>query len=217
MKLVLNGTARLHRFKASGANSNVKFKGITDWFIEMLKHYPRQMCKTLQCYIKAVLSDAELMGDKELQAKYLDNCAQYDAAMVRICGESIADYVEQVSHSKDSQHRVNAIELISRMLAIDATCNWELFRHELSRIPREIKLIRILLQKIYDQNNVVSLKGVNAFLKVVADGNKQSKEIIQVNYCFFSKSFNDRPIDFLRINSFLHFFIQQFGTGNFVS
>lgn len=158
LALVLNGTARLHRFNRSCSGSgSAKYKGISDWFIEMLKHYPRQMCKTLQCYIRAVLSDAELMGDKDLQAKYLDNCAQYDAAMMRICGESIVDYVEQVSYSKDSQHRLNCIELIGRMLAIDATCNWELYRHELSTIPREIKLLRILLQKVYDQNNVVSL------------------------------------------------------------
>lgn len=154
---------------------------ISDWFLEMLKHYPRQMTTTLKNYIQAVLSDAELNANKELQAKYLDNCAQYDAAMVRVCGESMADYVEQVSYSKDSQHRLNCIELIARMLIIDAECNWELFRYELSTIPREIKLLRILLQKVYDQNNVVSLKGINAFLRATTEGNKRCKEIIQVS------------------------------------
>lgn len=146
----------------------------------MLKDYPRQVSKTLQCYIKTILSSDEAMGDKELQAKYLDHCAQYDAAMVRVCGQSIVEYIEQVSYSKESQHRLNCIELVGRMLAIDATCNWDLYRHELSKIPREIGLLRILLQKIYDQNNVVSLRGINAFLKITNDGNKMTKEIIQV-------------------------------------
>lgn len=181
LELVLNGTARLHRFNRPCNGGGVcKFKSITEWFIEMLKHYPRQVSKTLQCYIKAVLSSDELMGDKELQAKYLDHCAQYDAAMMRICGESIVDYIEQVSYSKESQLRLNCIELISRMLTIDATCNWELYRHELSKIPREIKLLRILLQKVYDQNNVVALKGINGFLRATVDGNAMCKEIIQV-------------------------------------
>lgn len=181
---MLNGTGRLHRnnnIKCYGSY-NIKYKSIADWFIDMLKHYPRQVSKTLQCYIKAILSSDEVMDDKDLQAKYLDHCAQYDAAMVRVCGESIVDYVEQVSYSKDSQHRLNCIELIGRMLAIDATCNWELYRYELSKIPREIKLLRILLQKVYDQNNVVSLRGINAFLKITNDGNKMTKEIIQVSF-----------------------------------
>lgn len=185
LALVLNGTACLHKFtKPCGSGTNAiktKYNMISDWFLEMLKHYPRQMTTTLKNYIQAVLSDAELNANKELQAKYLDNCAQYDAAMVRVCGESMADYVENVSYSKESQHRLNYIELITRMLIIDAECNWELFRYELSTIPMEIKLIRILLQKVYDQNNVVSLKGINAFLRVTTEGNKRCKEIIQVS------------------------------------
>lgn len=159
----------------------MRFNSISDWFVDMLKHYPRQMSKTLQCYIKAVLSDDELNLDKDLQGKFFDNCAQYDAAMIRICGESLGDYVEQVSYSKETQHRLNCIELIGRVLAINSKCDWELFRHELSPIPREIKLLRILLQKLYDQNNTVSLKAINTFLKVAADGNILSKEIIEVS------------------------------------
>lgn len=183
LKLVLNGTAHLHKFNrpiSNSTNIKMRFNSISDWFVDMLKHYPRQMSKTLQCYIKAVLSDDELNLDKDLQVKFFDNCAQYDSAMIRVCGESLSDYVEQVSYSKETQHRLNCIELIGRVLAINSRCDWELFRDELSTIPREIKLLRILLQKLYDQNNVVSLKAINTFLKIVADGNILSKEIIQV-------------------------------------
>lgn len=183
LTLVLDGTACLNKFHrpCTGAGGfKPKYSLISDWFIEMLQHYPRQTSQILTCYIKAILSDADLNTNKDLRMRYLDNCAQYDAAMVRICGESIADFVEELSYSKESQHRVNCVELIGRMLLIDSQCNWELFRDQLSKIPREIKLIRILLQKVYDQNNVVSLKGINTFLRVTAEGNKQCKELIQV-------------------------------------
>lgn len=184
LNLVLNGTAHLHKFSKAISNSTsvkLRFNSISEWFIDMLKHYPRQMSKTLQCYIKAVLTDDELNLEKDVQVKFFDYCAQYDAALIRICGESLTDYVEQVSYSKETQHRLNCIELIGRVLVINSKCDWELFRHELSTTPREIKLLRILLQKLYDQNNVVSLKAINIFLKITTDGNIVSKEIIEVS------------------------------------
>lgn len=120
----------------------------------------------------------------DLLSRYLDICAQYDAAMVRICGESISNFLQQLAMSKESQHRVNCVELISRMLQLNSTCDWEIFRSELPRemkIPREITLLKILLQKAYDSNNVVSLKAINAFLKVASDGNVVCKDIFWVS------------------------------------
>lgn len=182
MAIVLNGTACLTRFHRPCAGSGLKPKYalITDWFIDMLKHYPSQTGDTLNCYIQAILTDSEITTNKDLMSRYLDICAQYDAAMVRICGQSICGFLQQLALSKESTHRTNCVELISRMLMMNTTCDWELFRSELPKIPREINLLRILLQKLYDSNNVVAQKAINAFLKVAADGNKLCKEIIQV-------------------------------------
>lgn len=188
LMMILNGSACLTRFTrpCAGTTLKPKYALITDWFIEMLKHLPRQTCATLTCYIQAILTDTDVTGNKDLLSRYLDICAQYDAAMVRICGESTADFLEQLSSSKESQHRTNCVELISRMLVLDTKCNWEIFRSELPKIPREIKLIRILLQKTYDANNVVSMKAINAFLKIVHDGNATCKEILTVNANIYS-------------------------------
>lgn len=193
LAIVLNGTACLTRFHrpCSGSSLKPKYPLITDWFIDMLKHYPRQTSDTLNCYIQAILTDSDITTNKDLLSRYLDICAQYDAAIVRICGQSICAFLQKLSMSKESTHRTNCVELISRMLVMNTSCDWELFRSELPRevgkIPREINLLRILLQKIYDSNNVVAMKAVNAFLKVVADGNLRCKEIIRVRYyrCFF--------------------------------
>lgn len=182
LAIVLNGTACLTRFHRPCAGSSLKPKYplITEWFIDMLKHYPRQTSDTLNCYIKAILTDSDITANKDLLSRYLDICAQYDAAMVRICGQSICGFLEQLALSKESSHRTNCVELISRMLVMNTKCDWELFRSELPKIPREISLLKILLQKIYDSNNVVAMKAINAFLKVVNDGNLLCKEIIRV-------------------------------------
>lgn len=185
--MVLNGTAALTRYHrpCSGFSSKPKYPLITDWFIEMLKHYPRQTCETLNCYIQSILTDTDLVNNRETLNRYLDICAHYDAAMVRQCGESINEFLIQIASSKESQHRTNCVELISRMIINDTECNWELFRSELPKLPREIKLIRILLQKMYDSNNVVALKAINAFLRITNEGNKISKEALKVCLCLF--------------------------------
>lgn len=147
----------------------------------MLKHYPRQTGDTLNCYIQAILTDSEITSNKDLLSRYLDISAQYDAAMVRICGQSICGFLQKLASSKDTTHRTNCVELISRMLMMNTKCGWELFRSELPKIPREINLIRILLQKVYDTNNVVAMKAINAFLKIANEGNILCKEIMQVS------------------------------------
>lgn len=189
LAIVLNGTACLTRFHrpCSGSGLKPKYPLITDWFIDMLKHYPRQTGNTLNCYIQAILTDSDITSNRELLSRYLDICAQYDAAMVRICGQSICDFLQKLAFSKDTAHRTNCVELISRMLMMNTKCGWELFRSELPKIPREIHLIRILLQKIYDSNNVVAMKAINAFLKIANEGNILCKEIIQVSgrHCLY--------------------------------
>lgn len=183
MAIVLNGTACLTRFQrpCSGSALKPKYALITDWFIDMLSHYPRQTGDTLNRYIQAILTDSDITTNKDLLSRYLDICAQYDAAMVRICGQSICGFLQQLAFSKESSHRTNCVELISRMLMMNTRCGWVLFRAELPKIPREINLLRTLLQKIYDTNNVVAMKAINAFLKVAADGNILCKEILHVN------------------------------------
>lgn len=201
LSMVLNGTSvltRYHRPCSGSMSSKPKYPLITDWFIEMLHHYPRQTCEVLNCYIQTILTDTDFASEREVLSRYLDICAQYDAAMVRICGESTADFLERLALSKESQHRVNCVEMIGRMLVLNTQCNWKIFRSELPKIPREIKLLRILIQKTYDLNNVASLKGINAFLRVANDGSEISKEILMViNFARRSKSFeSEYPLIF---------------------
>lgn len=184
MLIVLNGTAcltRFHRPCTGLMHYKPKFLLITNWFTDMLKHFPRQTCDTLNCYIQAILTDPEITANRDLMNRYLDVCAEYDAAMVRICGQSIGGFLEDLALSKEVNHRSNCVELIQRILLMDTRCEWEIFRSELPKIPREIALLRILIQKFYDSNNAVAMKAINAFIKITSDGNKMCKNLISVS------------------------------------
>lgn len=188
MLIILNGTAcltRFHRPCNGMAQYKPKFTLITDWFIDMLKHFPKQTCDTLECYIKAILTDPDITLNRDLMIRFLDICAEYDAAMVRICGQSIGGFLEELALSKESTHRTNCVELIHRMLIRDTRCEWEIFRSELPKIPREIALLKILVQKFYDSNNVVAMKAINAFMKITGEGNLMCKSIISVSRAVF--------------------------------
>lgn len=192
MAFVLNGTARLTKYTrpCTGGGTGMKqtYPLITDWFMDMLKRYPRQTCDTLNCYIQAILTDSDLTDTRDALIRCLDICAEYDAAMVRVCGESIDEFLEKLALSKESQHRCNCVELIGRMLMMNTKCDWKLFRSELPKTPREIKLIKILVQKFYDLNNVVAQKAMNSFIKIASEGSEMCKEIIKVgNFICFSK------------------------------
>lgn len=185
MQLVLNETACLTRFARPCAGDMTglkpKFQTIIDWFVGMLRQYPDQTCETLTCYIQAVLTDVDIAPDAKTLQRYLDICAQYDAAMFRICNRSIVDFLEELANSKESKHRSNCVELIQRVLFINSRCEWQINQQEVSKIPREIKLLTILLQKIYDSNNDVALKAIKAFMRCSTEGNDLSKQLIKVS------------------------------------
>lgn len=184
MLLILNGTVcltRFHRPCPGLSHMKPKFALITDWFIDMLKHFPKQACDTLTCYIKAILTDPDITANRDLMNRYLDICAEYDAAMVRICGQSIDEFMAELALSKETNHRSNCVELIHRMLLMNTRCGWEIFRSELPKIPREIALLKILVQKIYDSNNMVAMKAINAFMKITSDGNDVCRNVITVS------------------------------------
>lgn len=212
LAIVLNGTACLTRFykPCAGSHLTSKYKLITDWFVEMLRHYPEQTSATLNCYIQAILTDSDITCNRDLLNRYFDICAQYDAEMVRICGQSICEFLKQLAQSKEPQHRGNCVELIGRMLARNTRCDWELFRSELPKIPREIHLLKILLQKIYDSNNAVAMKAMNAFLKIVKDGNVICKAVISVNcfVLFLNLLFVDKHLIFCLFKCFVYCFAE---------
>lgn len=118
----------------------------------------------------------------EKHSQTLDVCVRYDAAMFSKCNHSIVDFLEQTTMTDDSQHRINAVDLAGRLLLTDSRNNWSLFTDEVSKVPREVKLLRVLFQKTIDTHNTVKLKALSGLQKAFHSGNKLTKQILKKLY-----------------------------------
>lgn len=118
----------------------------------------------------------------EKHSQTLDVCVRYDAAMFSKCNQSIVDFLEQATLSEENQHRINAVDLLGRLLLTDSRNNWSLYTDEVSKVPREVTVLRILFQKTIDTHNTVKLKALGALQKAFQAGNKLTKEVLQKLY-----------------------------------
>lgn len=112
----------------------------------------------------------------------LDIACRYDSAMFSQCNMSIVEFLEQATMSDDNQHRINAVDLLGRILLVDSRNNWSLFADEVSKVPREIKVLKLLFQKTMDTHNTVKLKALGGIQKAFLSGNKLTKQILKKLY-----------------------------------
>lgn len=189
LMLILNGTGFLNKYspkdktRTAGESSKKILKSISCWFIEMLDKFPNQTANVLTQFVEAILTDSNLSnGDLSLQIN-LDICVQYDIAMFSVCNVSSMNFLCKLSCSREISHRLNCVEIIGKLLLVNSTCNWKVFRNELSGTVREIKMLKILSEKLLDINNNVKIKAINAFLRAAAVGNTNTKTILKVRNC----------------------------------
>lgn len=98
--------------------------------------------------------------------------------MYKKCNLSLVPWLLTLSNSKEIQHRTNAAEFLGKMLLVDAKVEWTLFENEISEIPREVEILKILFTKIIDVNNGVKQKALSALIKAFNSGNKSVTEIL---------------------------------------
>lgn len=194
---IVNVTARLNKYNAnlvstfrqslSSTSSKPKYETISSWFIEMLEKFPNQTSEVLTRYIKAILTNTNLsaVGGPDQLARNLNLCAKYDSAMYVKCNKSCSTFLrDELSRSRETIHRVNCVEIIGRILTINSVCEWQVFRDEVAKVPREIQLLQMLFEKFTDINNNVKIKSVNMFLKLTTSGNVEIKKILKVRGLF---------------------------------
>lgn len=108
----------------------------------------------------------------------LDIGVKYETEMYKKCNLSLVPWLLTLSNSKEIQHRTNAAEFLGKMLLVDAKVEWTLFENEISEIPREVEILKILFSKIIDVNNGVKQKALSALIKAFNSGNKSVTEIL---------------------------------------
>ncbi|XP_046801145.1 uncharacterized protein LOC111681677 [Lucilia cuprina] len=182
MKL-MNMTVFLHTYPAkpksnNQTNINSDCEHISDWFIKSISKYPRLLVKVLKFYIECIVTNPLRTWKNEQTQKALEYAAKYDAALFTKCNESCVEFLCEAVYADEVMIRSRAIDLMSKILQLESQVDWQMFRHEVSAIPREIHLIKELIDSLRDQNNNIKLKSVQALHMALTKGSPNTRKIL---------------------------------------
>lgn len=152
---------------------------VVEFFFYMLNQFSAETSTVLTRFIQATLTNPDTSLPNDDFNLQLDIGVQYEAEMFKKCNTSMVPWLEQLANSKEIIHRSNAAEFLGKMLLVDSAVEWTLFEHEVSSIPREIQILKILFEKIIDVNNGVKQKALNSLIKAFNSGNKNVIDILQ--------------------------------------
>ncbi|CAD7000098.1 unnamed protein product [Ceratitis capitata] len=182
MKL-MNMTVFLHTYAPKpksnyGSFSSNDCEHISDWFIKCISKYPRLLVKVLSFYIECLVTNPIKSWKSEQTQRALEYAAKYDAALFTKCNESSVEFLCEAIYADEVMIRARAVDLISRILQLEAHVDWQMFRHEVSDIPREVYLINELIKSLQDCNNTIKLKAVQALHVALTKGSPTTVKIL---------------------------------------
>lgn len=194
MYLIFCRTVDLHFItqKRSGRQVSRSQHGesIADFFLHLLSNYTDKTKNVLTKFIKSLLSNLDHKFDREKYQKLLDVAVKYELAIYWKSTESLVSYLEKLSLASDARQRLNGIEFCGKMLLIDTRPDPN--QQPLSvEEPRETFIIKLLFDKIYDKQDNVKLKALNALKAAILNGNDFCKRIFSI--LFKHKSSDDNP------------------------
>lgn len=192
---VLRGTVPLNRFGGrqhvnNGAGTRPKYDTLSAWFIEKLTHFPSQTAAVLTHFVQAILTNPELSaGAAEVLAANLEVCVQYETAMWQRGNGVLLEFVtEELALRRDIGMRLYAMEFAVRLLAVESspaatTTTDEVDGDGVVKVvaSREVRLLRLLLEKMLDVSNNVKMKAIAGFLRLVEGGNSRLRRVLKVS------------------------------------
>ncbi|XP_055920724.1 condensin-2 complex subunit D3 [Eupeodes corollae] len=184
---IMNMTLFLHAYNSkpkggsASTSSNVQTDGcehISDWFIKIIGKFPRIVSEVLEFYIQCVITNPEKGWKTEHIQRALDYAAKYDAALFTRCNASIVDFLSEAVYAEEVSIRSRAVDLFSKIILLESNVDWELFRHKVSETPREVYIIKELVDSIRDTNNSIKIKAIQALQQALIKGSPNTKKIL---------------------------------------
>ncbi|XP_058832494.1 condensin-2 complex subunit D3 [Topomyia yanbarensis] len=182
IQLILNRTAVFYKLEYK--NYPACFQ-IYNFFLKMLHQYPKDTPPVLTIFIKSVLTNPPKVFSRAEDYAYLSDIAvKYETSMYSRCNVSIVSYLKQIEGHAETTARVNIVDFLGKLATVDCTVDWELFKADISDVPREIQMIEILYNKLIEKSSTVKLKAFHCLLKILQNGNRIMKKIIKDTfYC----------------------------------
>uniref|UniRef100_A0A182YI39 Uncharacterized protein n=1 Tax=Anopheles stephensi TaxID=30069 RepID=A0A182YI39_ANOST len=196
ISMILNKTAIF--YTAEYKNAALAFH-VQNVFLRLLEQNPQDTCEVLSNFIKSVLTNPPTVFSRpDDYATLLDTAVRYELVMYRKCNVSIVGFLKQIEAHAEASTRINAVEMISKLAMVDCSVDWELFQSEISNVPREIELIKLLQTKLLEKSNTVKLKAFQCLLKILQNGNKTMKQIF--HDAFYSANADEDERNYLQLN-----------------
>ncbi|XP_050076123.1 condensin-2 complex subunit D3 [Anopheles maculipalpis] len=196
ISMILNKTAIFYTSEYKNVTSAFHVNNV---FLRLLEQNPADTCGVLSNFIKSVLTNPpKVFSRPDDYAILLDAAVRYELVMYRKCNISIISYLKQIEAHADASTRTNVVEMISKLAMVDCSVDWELFRSEISNVPREIELIKLLHNKLLEKNNRIKLKAFQCLLKILQNGNKTMKQIF--HDAFYSANADEDEKNYLQMN-----------------
>ncbi|CAG9806774.1 unnamed protein product [Chironomus riparius] len=191
MYLIFCRTVELHfiNSKKRQGPSSRHGEAISDFFLHLLSTYSLKTKNVLTKFIKSLLSNPDHKYDREKFQKLYDVAVKYELAIYWKSNESIIEYLQKLAMSSDHRHRLNCVEFCGRMLLINTTPDPQ--ESPNADVPRELRVLKILFEKIYDKQDAVKLKALASIKTAILNGNGYTKKILDV--VFRKHSASDNP------------------------
>lgn len=193
MYLIFCRTVDLH-FVTTKRRTTSKCKhgeAISDFILHLLSNYTLKLKNVLLKFIKSLLSNPDHKFEREKFQKLMDVAVKYELAIYWKCNESILEYLQKLSISSDHRQRLNGIEFAGKMLLINTTPDTNDMLS--TEVPREVHLIKVLFERIYDKQDNVKLKALTSIKSAIVNGNDNAKKIFSVIFQKSSSSNDNNP------------------------
>lgn len=127
----------------------------------------------------------------------LDYAAKYDTNLHTKCNESIVPFLCTAANADDIQIRTRAVEMFNHMLLMESKVKWEVFTHEISKIPREVHIIKELIHRMMDIKNAIKLRAIYGLRQAFLKGSQNTTEILTegIRFANFEDDNVDLPIE----------------------
>lgn len=199
---IMNMTAFLHAYPAKPRSTEFRMPStancdycehISDWFVKCVTKYPRIMIDVLTNYIESIISNPVRGWNLESQQRALDYAAKYDAALFTKCNTSCQEYLHKALFSDEQSVRLRCVDLIGKILQLNSEVDWQMFRHEVSNVPREVYFIRDVIDSLQDCSDNIKQKSAQVLLLIMTRGSEKARTIF--SQCIKNANYSDTGID----------------------
>lgn len=127
----------------------------------------------------------------------INYAAKYDSILFAKCNKSCADFVLEAVKADDAVGiQTRALDLIEKILLNQSEVEWTIFRYDVSKVPREVVLLREVIRCLNDRTFTVRRKACQVLVLALKQGSPMTTKILDESIRFVQ--FEDANVEALQ-------------------